>query len=149
MNQVYRRFGIFQGQSLVPVPKAPEKDFYVDFHTDHAPIIACGCTSLKDLFLTNEGSTTTISLYVIKRKSRSKEELSEHAKKSKERMYIADSAWQPSIPQTERGMAAFLSSLFRLAYSIPIRGTVAEDRMLSILYQITSFPPAVRSRKFD
>jgi len=45
-------------------------------------------------------------------------------------------------------MAALLSSLYRLAQSIPLKGAAAESKVLSMLYEITRFPPAVRAREF-
>ena len=127
-----------------------QRDFQVDLHTSHSPIIACRCSTLEDLFCTgpHTKSSTTVVLYAVKRKIEpAGDGAAKPATVSKQQTYMVDSSWHPSIPQTTRGMAALLSSLYRLAQSIPLKGAVAEGRVLSMLYEITRFPPAVRTRE--
>jgi len=127
------------------------RDFQVDLHTSHSPITACRCAILQDLFCTNPHtmSSTTVVLYAVKRKIETAGDgAAEPATVSKQRTYMVDSSWHPSIPQTTRGMAALLSSLYHLAQSIPSKGAAAESKVLSMLYEITRFPPAVRAREF-
>lgn len=128
-----------------------QRDFQVDLHTSHSPIIACRCSTLEDLFCTDPHtkSSTTVVLYAVKRKIEiAGDGAAKPATVSKQQTYMVDSSWHPSIPQTTRGMAALLSSLYRLAQSIPLKGAVAEGKVLSMLYEITRFPPAVRTREF-
>jgi hypothetical protein len=123
--------------------------FHVDLHTSHSPIIACGCTRLQDLFCirTDTQAPTSTVLYVVNRKVESDEAAPKRGTISRDRTYLLDQAWQPSVPQTTRGMAALLSSLYRLTQSVPLKGVSAEGRVLSMLHKITSFPPAVRARE--
>jgi hypothetical protein len=67
--------------------------------------------------------------------------------KSKEHTYLADPAWQPSVLQTSRGMAALLSSLYLFVHSANQKGSNGESNILAFLYTITKFPPAVRTCK--
>jgi hypothetical protein len=67
--------------------------------------------------------------------------------KSKEHTYLADPAWQPSVLQTSRGMAALLSSLYLFVHSANQKGSNGEANILAFLYTITKFPPAVRACK--
>ena len=67
--------------------------------------------------------------------------------KSKEHIFLADPAWQPSVLQTQRGMAAMLSSLYVFVHSANQKGSVGEANILAFLYSITRFPPAIRACK--
>jgi hypothetical protein len=66
---------------------------------------------------------------------------------SKESMYLADAAWHPSVPQTPRGIAALLSSLYLFAHSVAQKGVIGERRVLALAYAVLRFPPAIRTRK--
>ncbi|KAJ6568825.1 hypothetical protein B0H19DRAFT_687758 [Mycena capillaripes] len=73
LNQAFRRFPLFQ--TMVPKAIQPNPTpFSVDLHTSHAPIVACGCTQIKELFSspsTETSSLETVLLYVVKRKTES------------------------------------------------------------------------------
>lgn len=143
----HRRFEIFQDKVCETPVQVRKHDFHVDLHTSQSPITACGCTRLRDLFLTTEGADrAVVVLFAVKRKAET-DMTFYHLLKSKERTYIADAVWQASVKQTERGMAALLSSLYQLAHSMILRGTATEDKVLSILYEMTHFPPSVRARE--
>jgi hypothetical protein len=150
VHQTHHRIQIFPNQA-VPPPSSPlssNRGFHVDLHTSQCPIIACGCIHLQDLFCSeigNQGRTTSVVLYAVKRMAEAEEGASKHSPVSRERTYLSSQAWQPSIPQTSRGMAALLSSLYSLTKSVPSKGVAAEGRVLSMLHRITHFPPAVRT----
>jgi hypothetical protein len=131
-------------------PQFTERNFCVDLHTSYSPIIACGCTRLQDLFSPDaaSGVTTSVVLYVVRRKTETEKDVPKRAIVSKEQTYLADASWFPSVPQTDRGMAALLSSLYCLSKSVPEKGAAAERKVLSMLYQISRFPPAVRTCQF-
>jgi hypothetical protein len=154
VNQSYRRFDLFSTKSTIR-PLNSTGDFHVDLHTSLSPVIVCKCTPLKEIFssTTDEGASNLpihITLYAVKRKNEAITEPQEFAptSRSKEQVYLADSAWQPSVPQTTRGMAALLSSLYTMVHSANQKGSGGETNILSFLYAITRFPPAVRARKF-
>jgi hypothetical protein len=151
IHQAHYRFQLSPDQA----PAAPrsslscKRGFHVDLHTSQSPIIACGCTHLENLFGTQTGDkvNTSIVLYTVKRKAENGEGAPKREPVSREKTYLFEQAWQPSVLQTNRGMASFLSCLYCLTRSVPLKGVAAEVKVLSILHQITRFPPAVRTCK--
>jgi hypothetical protein len=148
-HRAHHRFPIFPNQDTPPTHSPPKRSFHIDLHTSQYPIIACGCTRLRDLFGT-EGDArvdTSIVLYAVKRQAEAGEAAPRGPTVSRERTYLFDHAWQPTVHQTTRGMAALLSCLYCLAHLISLKGVAVESSVLSILHQITFFPPAVRARE--
>ena len=147
VQQTHYRFQIFPNQTA-PLPSLPLCGFHVDLHTSQCPIIACGCIRLQDLFCSEIGDqdrNISIVLYAVKRTVEAEEAVSKRSTISREWTYLSSQEWQPSVPQTSRGMAALLSSLYCLTKSVPLKGVAAERRVLSMLHGITYFPPAVRT----
>ena len=109
----------------------------------------CGCIRLQDLFCseTSDQDGTSVVLYAVKRTAEAREAAPKRGTVSREWTYLSGQAWQPSVPQTARGMAALLSSLYSLTKSVPSKGVAAEGKVLSMLHGITYFPPAVRTRE--
>ncbi|KAJ6529353.1 hypothetical protein B0H19DRAFT_1274384 [Mycena capillaripes] len=124
----HRRFPLFDANTSAPI-LPPARAFSVDLHTSHAPIVACGCMQIKDLF--PPSGSDSIVLYTVKL--------------SKESMYLADAEWYSSVAQTPRGIAALLSSLYFFAYSIALKGPAAEQRVFALAYAVLRFPPAIRT----
>lgn len=142
--------------------------YEIDFHTLSLPIIVCGCSRLRDVFLRdgNSSSNFTLTLYVVKRSCDevvapisnalvsnalvSNASVSNasvlNASVSKQSTFKSEAAWQPSVRQTQRGMAALLSSLFVLSQMVRKYGIESENKLLAVLYSFTCFPPAVRTR---
>ena len=152
VHQTHHRFQIFPNQTaLLPsLPPSSKRGFHVDLHTSQCPIIACGCIRLQDLFCSEIGDkdrTISVVLYAVKRTAEAGEAVPKSSTISREWTYLFGQAWQPSVPQTARGMAALLSSLYCLTKSVPSKGVAAEGRVLSVLHGITYFPPAVRTRE--
>jgi hypothetical protein len=152
VNQSVRRFPLFSKEPIVQPLTTGE--YTIDLHTSISPIIVCKCTQLKDIFTSaadHDASNPPIhvTLYAVKRKNEATTEPPKltFATRSKEKVYLADSAWQPSVLQTSRGMAALLSSLYTLAHSANQKGTGGMSNILNFLYAITRFPPAVRACK--
>ena len=150
VHQSHHRFELFPGQTASsPLsPLSNELGFHVDLHTSKCPIIACGCTRLQDLFCCEIGDldrATSIVLYAVKRMVEAGETAPKGGTVSREWTYLSSQAWQPSVPQTARGMAALLSSLYCLTKLVSLKGVAAEGRVLSMLHGITHFPPAVRA----
>jgi len=143
VHQTHYRFQIFPNLTT-SLPLTSKRSFHVDLHTPQCPIIACGCIRLQDLFCPEIGNTSVV-LYAVKRVAET--EAAPKRSISREWTYLSGQAWQPSVPQTARGMAALLSSLYILTKSVPSKGVVAEGRVLSMLHEITHFPPAVRTRE--
>lgn len=149
-HQSHHRFELFPEQTVSsPFSTLSNKlGFHVDLHTSKCPIIACGCTRLQDLFrceIGDRGRPTSIVLYAVKRLVDTGETASKGGTVSREWTYLSSRAWQPSVPQTDRGMAALLSSLYCLTKLVSLKGVAAEGRVLSMLHGITHFPPAVRA----
>ncbi|KAJ7581814.1 hypothetical protein C8J56DRAFT_1029289 [Mycena floridula] len=145
-SQSHRRFDLFPTQAPKPItPRHLTKNsFSVDFHTDKGPIMACRCTRLKDLFPSSNG--LPIVLYVVRRKNATDDNEADRREiASKETVYALNAAWQPSQEQTSRGMSALLSSLYVLSHSVAVKGVLAEQRVLAMLYMLCRFPPAVRT----
>ena len=90
-------------------------------------------------------------LYVVKRRTEESIATSTPTDKpeiaSKQSMYLADAAWHPSVPQTPRGLAALLSSLYLFAHSVAQKEVAGEQKVLALVYAIFRFPPAVRTRE--
>lgn len=149
LNQAYRRFPLFPTKVPTPTPHRVGA-FSIDLHTSDAPIVACGCAQIKELFasprLSSSGSA--VVLYAVKRKidgDAAAPTTDKPATVSKQSMYLTDAAWHPSIPQTPRGIAALLSSLYLFAHSVPQNGAGAEARVLALAYAVLRFPPAIRT----
>jgi hypothetical protein len=146
VHQAHHRFQIFPDQkaSSPSLPLSNELGFHVDLHTAQSPIIACGCTRLGELLSVEIGAqvATSVTLYAIKRNAQALEATSKRGTVSREWTYLFSQAWQPSVHQTTRGMAALLSSLYCMTKVIPSK---VEGRVLSILHRVTYFPPAVRA----
>ncbi|KAJ7021307.1 hypothetical protein C8F04DRAFT_1141408 [Mycena alexandri] len=140
LNQAHRRFALFPTHT-VPLPRSCRGGTSVDLHTSHAPIIADSGTQIKQLFPSTGG---TIVLYVVKR-TMDDAALTVPDKVSKQSMYLADSAWQPRVPQTPRGIAALLSSLYLFAHSVSQKGGTGEERVLAQAFSVLRFPPAIRT----
>ncbi|KAJ7155009.1 hypothetical protein C8R46DRAFT_1226970 [Mycena filopes] len=142
LNRGQRRFALFPALMLTPnLTPSPPSGPSIDLHTSHAPIIACGCTPIKQLFTPAE----EIVLYVVKRRVQNAEDNGKRGTASKETMYLADAAWHPSVPQTPRGIAALLSSLYVFAHSVAQKGSVGEQRVLALAFAVLRFPPAIRT----
>jgi hypothetical protein len=150
VNQTHHRFQIFSSQ-IASSPLSPlwtKLGFHVDLHTSQCPIISCGCIRLKDLFcleIDAQGRTASVDLYAVRRMVEGGEAAAKRSTVSREWTYLSAQSWQPSVPQTARGMAALLSSLYCLTKLVPLKGVVVEGRVLSMLHGITNFPPAVRA----
>ena len=147
VHQSHHRFELFPGQTASS-PLSNRLGFHVDLHTYKCPIMACGCTRLQDLFcceIGDPGRATSIVLYAVKRIMEAGEAAPMGGTISREWTYLFSQAWQPSVPQTARGMAALLSSLYCLTKLVSLKGVAAEGRVLSMLHGITHFPPAVRA----
>jgi hypothetical protein len=147
INLDHRRFPLFPERVLSKSASSHNSCNFVDLHTRDSPILVCGCTRLKDLYPSIELLSTPLTLYVVKRRCEVTGDMagSKHVGLSKQSTYLADAAWQPMVKQTVRGMAALLSSLYLLAASAARKGLAAENNVLSALYAITRFPPAVRA----
>ncbi|KAJ7106228.1 hypothetical protein C8R44DRAFT_805910 [Mycena epipterygia] len=147
LNQAYRRFPLFS--TVLPRSASQRSEpFSIDLHTTHAPIVACGCTPIKQLF-PHSAPESSILLYAVKRKIGTAVTAPGSEKQrgtvSKESMYLTDDAWHPSVPQTPRGIAALLSSLYLFAHSVAQKGVAAEQKVLAVAYAIFRFPPAIRT----
>jgi hypothetical protein len=143
MHQTHHRFQIFSFPSASsPLsPLSNELSFHVDLHMAQSPIVACGCTSIGELFGVEIGAQmTSVTLYAVKRNSQTSEEASKCGTVSREWAYLLSPAWQPSVHQTTRGMAALLASWYCMTKVMASR---VESRALSILHRVTYFPPAV------
>ena len=88
---------------------------------------------------------TSIVLFAVKRQAEAGETATKGPAVSRGKTYLFDKAWQPTVLQTTRGMAALLSCLYRMAHLISLKGVAVEASVLSVLHQITCFPPAVRA----
>ncbi|KAF7326486.1 hypothetical protein MSAN_02509900 [Mycena sanguinolenta] len=139
--------------ALAGVHPAPRpRLFSVDLHTAHAPIVACGCTPIQRLFGSSSESppsertphVNTLWLYAVRRKTESTSADSDAVEKrgtvSKESAYLSDAAWQPSVVQTPRGMAALLSSLYIFSHSVAQKGIAAEQKGSCDRVCCASFP---------
>ncbi|KAJ7484167.1 hypothetical protein FB451DRAFT_1169243 [Mycena latifolia] len=150
LNQAYRRFPLFP--TLNPTSTAqPSRPVSIDLHTSHAPIVACGCTPIRQLFPPgpNGPSPTlaTLLLYAVKRRTATAAASASDKRGtiSKESMYLDDPAWHPSIPQTPRGIATLLSSLYLFSDSVARKDIAAEQKVLALAYTLFRFPPAIRT----
>ncbi|KAF8067680.1 hypothetical protein FPV67DRAFT_1669576 [Lyophyllum atratum] len=152
-NQDHRRFPFYE--NALPSNRRSgngAKEFCIDFHTAQMPLMVCGCTRLADIFnepgQNGQHIDTIATLYVVKRacgNGDTPDPKHSAVPVSKQSTYLLDSAWQPSTPQTDRGMAALLSSLFVLSHIVGEKGVTSEHAVLAALYAITRFPPAVRA----
>ncbi|KAJ6599756.1 hypothetical protein DFH09DRAFT_1503902 [Mycena vulgaris] len=144
VNPAYRRFPLFS--SLIPSPNTRRfSAFSIDFHTSCGPIVACGCTPVNRLFPPpGPAGESSIVLYVVKRQTGNAIP-DKRVTASKQSMYLEDPAWHPSVPQTPRGIAVLLSSLYLLAHSVAQKGVAAEQKVLALAYAIFRFPPAIRT----
>ena len=153
-NQNYRRFDLFPELNKPKENDIPASDgaqappaFSVDLHTSDCSIVACGCSTLRDLFPHIATSKRTdLLLFVVKRTNeKSEADRMRRIAVTREATYVATSSWQPSIEQSRRGMAALLSSLYVFSHAVGQKGSTTEYMVLSVMQTITRFPPAVRA----
>jgi hypothetical protein len=153
-NQNYRRFDLFPELGKIKANNVPASDgaqaqpaFSVDLHTSECSIVACGCSTLRDLFPhMATAKRTDLLLFVIKRTNeKSEAERMRRIAATREATYVATLSWQPSIEQSRRGMAALLSSLYMFSHAVGQKGSTTEAMALSVMQTITRFPPAVRA----
>ncbi|KAJ7636660.1 hypothetical protein FB45DRAFT_1055980 [Roridomyces roridus] len=153
-NVGHRRFPIFPGLQAKAIPTSVAANsgpgFAVDLHTSQAPIVACGCTSIRALFSLKSSSTTstttTVWLYAVKRTtSAASDDIKNGKTVSKQSTFLTDAAWQPSVPQTPRGMAALLSSLYLFAHSVGQKDRAGEQKVIATAWAVMRFPPAIRT----
>lgn len=144
----HHRFPLFTGITRRNVLR-PLGAFAVDLHTAQVPIIACGCTPIKRLFPRSDAATDpSVVLYAVKRRTEPPDTAAASdrpAVASKQSMYFADPAWHPSMPQTPRGISAFLASLYLLGHSVAQKTVAGEQKVLALAFAIFRFPPAVRT----
>jgi hypothetical protein len=153
-NQNYRRFDLFPEVSKAKENEARASDsahaqpaFSVDLHTSDCSIVACACSTLRDLFPhMATANRTDLLLFVVKRKNeKSEAERTRRIAATREATYVATLSWQPSIEQSRRGMAALLSSLYMFSHAVGQKGSTTEHMVLSVMQTVTRFPPAVRA----
>ncbi|KAJ7636568.1 hypothetical protein FB45DRAFT_447877 [Roridomyces roridus] len=127
------------------MPRSTGSGFKVDLHTSGAPIIACGCVSIRQLLSSSTVTATgTIWLYAVKRTLPTGNGDAEQDKDKKHSAFLDDAAWQPSVEQTPRGMAALLSSLFLFGSSLDPKGDGLR-KVLAAAFAVLRFPPAIRT----
>ncbi|KAG6886551.1 hypothetical protein C0992_003430 [Termitomyces sp. T32_za158] len=150
-NEGYRRFpfSVAESPSSSSISTIENsRPYEIDFHTSSLPVVVCGCSTLKDVFLREEnssGDNITLTLYVVKRSRGEAVAPVSNIPVSMQSSFQSEAAWQPSIHQTQRGMAALLSSLLVLSQMVRKKGTESENKLLAVLYSFTRFPPAVRA----
>ncbi|KAL6299835.1 hypothetical protein BKA93DRAFT_571391 [Sparassis latifolia] len=123
----------------------------VDLHTAFSPILnEAPYLTIEDLMLDYDiPDGDEIVLYVNKRPKINTKPNTEQ-RVGKAAVYTARDDWQPVVRQTDRGMAAFLSSLLVFANYLSVAGNSNEEknmqnRVLNHLLALTRFPPAVRA----
>lgn len=116
----------------------------LDLFTSELPIHSvCMDVSLEDSGLLELMDNGTLSIYAIHRSKRG----SNATSVGKSAIYRAKAAWEPSVKQSDRATAMFLSSL-RVFVSLLQDMTddaKAQDAVLHIFDTITHFPPAMRT----
>ncbi|KZT04649.1 uncharacterized protein LAESUDRAFT_814008 [Laetiporus sulphureus 93-53] len=118
-------------------------------HTASSPIFnQSSAVSIEDLGLDSEiPNGGQLTLYVTRG---TKNEEPDGKRVGKAAVYTYREEWQPSVGQSDRGMATFLSSLLVFANYLSTADQNTEQqnmkhRMLHHLLALTCFPPAVRS----
>jgi hypothetical protein len=94
----YHRFPLFSEAAARTRSRPFRGTFAVDLHTAHAPIIACGCTPIRQLFPPAlSGADSSVLLYAVKRRTEETSTASTPTDKpdiaSKQSMYLTDAAW--------------------------------------------------------
>ncbi|KAJ7148093.1 hypothetical protein C8R43DRAFT_1108121 [Mycena crocata] len=151
MSQGIRRFPLFPDRIAPAEPPPASGTISIDLHTSHGPIVVCGCTPIKDLFAApgTFGAQTSVILYVVERRAEAATAPAVSDKRattvSKQSMYLEGNAWHPSVPQTPRGIAALLSSLYLFAHAVAQTGVAGEQKVLALAYAVLRFPPAIRT----
>ncbi|KAJ7230547.1 hypothetical protein GGX14DRAFT_583780 [Mycena pura] len=151
-NQNYRRFELFpelakgKGSMTLAGPQS-QPSFSVDLHTSECSIVACNCSTLRELFprVATEKKSNLLFFVVKRANGKSEAESSRRITATREATYVATPAWQPSTEQSRRGMAALLSSLYMFSHAVSQMGVTTECMVLSVVQTICRFPPAVRA----
>ncbi|KAI5244656.1 hypothetical protein E4T43_03593 [Aureobasidium subglaciale] len=120
----------------------------LDLHV-HELDIASSCfdSTLEETGLFRCLRDGTLTVYAVPRPASALRPAEPSGRIGKNDFYAAGPQWQPEIPQSDRGIAMFLSSLRVLAYLLKSGAVTDEDRerIVYVFDLLCFFPPAVRA----
>ncbi|KAI4854045.1 hypothetical protein E4T44_00446 [Aureobasidium sp. EXF-8845] len=120
----------------------------LDLHIHEMPIArSCLDMTLVETGLTSCLTDDVLTIYAVPRSASTTRSPEPTGRVGKNDLYAAGPHWQPEIPQSDRGVAMFLSSLRVFAHllkndSVPDQH---RDRVVYVFDLLCSFPPAVRA----
>ena len=115
----------------------------LDLHVAEAGIATTDIdATVQDLSLQELLVNGVLNLYVITRKSGGSN--SDDAF-GKEGIFLSGHCWKPTQPQSERGMAIFLSSLRVFSHIASSLEPKHHNMLLYLMHSLTKFPPVIRA----
>jgi uncharacterized protein YegL len=120
----------------------------LDLHIHELPIVpSCLDLTLIETGLTSCLTDDVLTIYAVPRSASTTRPTEPTGRVGKNDLYAAGPHWQPEIPQSDRGVAMFLSSLRVFAHLLRSNSTSDEDRdrVVYVFDLLCSFPPAVRA----
>jgi hypothetical protein len=120
----------------------------LDLHIHELPIApSCLGLTLVETGLTSCLKDDVLIIYAVPRPASTTRTPEATGRLGKNDFYAAGPHWQPEIPQSDRGVAMFLSSLRVFAHLLKSNSIPDEhrDRVVYVFDLLCSFPPAVRA----
>ena len=115
----------------------------LDLHVAEATIATTNLDmTVQDLSLQELLVNGVLNLYVITRKSGENNNDDTFGKGG---IFLSDHCWKPTEPQSERGMAIFLSSLRVFSHIATSLESKHHNMLLYLMHSLTKFPPVIRA----
>ncbi|KAG9697826.1 hypothetical protein KCU95_g3327, partial [Aureobasidium melanogenum] len=125
-----------------------DADSILDLHIHELPIASsCLDLTIEETGLTSCLKDGVLTLYAVPRPASTTRSTHPTARVGKNDLFAAGPHWQPDVPQSDRGVAMFLSSLRVFAHLLKSNTIPDEhrDRVVYVFDLLCSFPPAVRA----
>jgi uncharacterized protein YegL len=120
----------------------------LDLHIHELPIApSCLDSTLEETGLVSCLQDGVLTVYAVPRPASTTRSPEPTGRVGMNDLYAAGPHWQPDIPQSERGVAMFLSSLRVFAHLLKSSSIsdVHRERVIYVFDLLCSFPPAVRA----
>ncbi|KAG9654610.1 hypothetical protein KCU64_g7098, partial [Aureobasidium melanogenum] len=125
-----------------------DADSILDLHIHELPIApSCLDLTFEETGLISCLKDGVLTLYAVPRPASTTRSPEPTTRVGRNDLYAAGPHWQPDTPQSDRGLAMFLSSLRVFAHLLKSDSTPDEhrDRVVYVFDLLCSFPPAVRA----
>ncbi|THW71835.1 hypothetical protein D6D19_07040 [Aureobasidium pullulans] len=120
----------------------------LDLHMHELPIVSsCFDSTLDETGLAESLKDGVLTIYAVARPASTTRSAQPPGRVGKNDLYAAGPHWQPEVPQSNRGVAMFLSSLRVFTHVLKSNAITDEhrERVVHVFDLLSFFPPAVRA----